>query len=106
MTAFNCAGVKRSKIPSGNNRTGRKTPKTPGSTRVAEDITLTDISRCMGDPARTAALMRRQRTHHAQLIPRNPNPQTLARTAGIRLKPGAAGANKGAEAAASGAVNG
>ena len=55
MTAFNCAGVNRSKIPSGSIRTGLNTPKTPGSKSVGEEITFTGITSGTIDPARTAS---------------------------------------------------
>ena len=34
----NSAGVNRSKMPSGSNRIGRKTPKIPGSRTVGDDL--------------------------------------------------------------------
>ena len=40
------------------------------------------IPSCTGDPARTAARMRRQRIHHEQAMPRNPHAQMPNRIAG------------------------
>src|SRR5437016_5999559 len=105
MTAFNCAGVRRSKMPSGNNKTGRKIPKIPGSKRAGGDIALIGASRFTCDPVRTAVRMRPQRTHHEQVMPRNPHPQMPHRNAGKnRFEAAGTGANKGEETA--GAVNG
>src|SRR5258708_23167463 len=102
MTACNWAGANRSKMPSGSNRTGRKTPNTPGSKEVREHIARIGISMCTGDPARTTALMRRQRIHHEQLMPTNPNAQMPNRIAGSGLAAGGAFANKGDETADAG----
>src|SRR5258706_9301079 len=104
MTAFHCAVVNRSKIPSGSNSTGRKTPKTAGSRKVGEDIAWTGISRCTGDPARMAARMRRHRIHHAHAMPRNPHAQMPHRIAGSGLASGGTAVNTGEET--TGTVNG
>src|SRR5580658_7694355 len=90
MTAFRCAGVNRSKIPSGSIRTGLQTPKTPGSNSVGEEIALTGISSCTTDPARTASRTLRQRTNQAQQIPMNPQAQIPNKTSGIGFRIGGA----------------
>src|SRR5215469_2022860 len=104
MTACNWAGANCSKMSSGSNRTGRKTPNTPGSKELREQITRIGISICTGEPARTVALMRRQRTHQEQLMPANPHAQMPIRIAGSGLAAGGAFANKADETV--GAVNG
>ena len=43
--ALNCSGVSRCKIPSGNNSTGRKIPKMPGSIGPGDESTGTSISK-------------------------------------------------------------
>src|SRR5580658_4516637 len=59
-------------MPSGNSKTGRNIPKTPGSRNEEEEIARTGRSSSMGDPARITAVMRRHRIHQAQAIPTNP----------------------------------
>jgi len=83
--ASTCGGVKRSNMPSGSNRTGRRTPKTPGSNEVGEDTARIGISNCRCDPACTASRMRRQRIHHAPVIPRNPSAQPAKSISGRGL---------------------
>src|SRR5215469_11673989 len=51
-------------MPFGSSKTGRKTPNTPGSMIDAEESTGTPITKGAGDPARTAARIRRHRSHH------------------------------------------
>src|ERR1700730_3306897 len=103
MTACSWPGVKLSKMSPGSTRTGRKTPKTPGSRRVGDDITRIGIASCKGEPARTAAWIRRQRTHHEQVIPRNPHAHMLNRIVGNGL---AAGGTAGKADESAGPVNG
>src|ERR1700730_11829156 len=103
MTACSWPGVKLSKMSLGSTRTGRKTPKTPGSRRVGEDITRIGIASCRGEPTRTAAWIRRQRTHHEQAIPRNPHAHMLNTIAGNGL---AAGGTAGKADESAGPVNG
>src|SRR5580658_121554 len=90
MTALNCAGVNRSKIPSGSIRTGLQTPKIPGSKRVGEETTFTGIPSCTTDPARTASRTLRQRTNQAQQIPMNPQNQMPGKTSGTGFRTGGA----------------
>src|SRR5579872_741235 len=104
MTACNWAGVNRSKMPSGSKRTGRKRPNTPGSRRVGEDLARNGITIGRGDPARTVARMRRQRTHHEPVMPKDPQAQTPQRISGSGFAAGGAGANKREETGR--AVNG
>src|SRR4051794_28685690 len=85
MTLFSCSGVNLSNMPSGNNSTGLKIPKTPGSRSVGEDITLIGVSSSRDEPARTAARMPRQRTHHEQAMLRNPHAHMVKRIVGAGL---------------------
>src|SRR5579863_2827013 len=55
MTAFICAGDKRSAMPSGRIRTGFRIPKTPGSMCADEDITGIDRLSGNGDAVRLIA---------------------------------------------------
>src|SRR5262249_23689783 len=87
---------------SGSSSTGRNTPKTPGTKSNVEDTALTGISRCTGEPARTAARIHRQRIHHEQLMPRNPHAQLPHRRAGIGLAAGSPFGNGGGPAAQKG----
>ena len=57
-------------------------PKTPGSRNEGEDIARIERPSSTGDPARTAALMRRERTHHEQAIAINPIAHIVHRTIG------------------------
>src|SRR5579863_10111317 len=104
MTACNCAGVRRSVIPSGSKRMGRKTPKTPGSMRVGEEVALIGRWRCNGDAARTADWRRIQRIHHDAEMPINPQAQMPKRIDGSGMRAGGVFAGSGAENA--GVVNG
>src|SRR6202789_1558683 len=88
--AFHCSGVRFSKMPSGTSRTGRKTPKIPGSRKDRDDIARIERPRGSVDPARTAALIRRQRIHHEIEMPMNPHAQTVQRIAGSQLRAGIA----------------
>jgi len=49
---------------------------------VEEAIARIGTPSCTGDPARTAARIRRHLTHHEQVIPRNPHAQIENRIAG------------------------
>src|SRR5580658_2566572 len=104
MTACSWSGASRSAIPSGSKRTGRKTPNTPGSMEVREHIVRIGISVRTGDPARTTALMRRQRIHHQQPMPANPHAQMPNRIADSGLEASGGGVDKGD--GTGGAVNG
>src|SRR5579872_173587 len=70
-------------MPSGSSSTGRKIPKMPGSNSAGEDSTGTSACRANGDPARTAARMRRQRTHQKSATVRNPQIQIANKMIGI-----------------------
>ena len=82
-------------MPSGSSKTGRKTPKTAGSGNEGDDTVLSGNSGYTGVPAATADLIRRQRIHQEQAIPRNPHTQTHTRITGNSLAAGVA--NTGGE---------
>jgi hypothetical protein len=75
-------GVRCSKIPSDNNRTGRNTPKTPGSKNEGEETAGMETPDSIGDPVRTAATTRRQRLHEEKATQRKPPAHTVQRTMG------------------------
>jgi hypothetical protein len=84
-------------MPSGTSRTGRKTPKIPGSKKDGDDIVRIERPRCSVDPARTAALMRRQRIHHEIEMPISPHAHTVQRIVGSQLGAGSAVVKIGGE---------
>src|ERR1700731_1746392 len=102
--AFHCSGVRFSKRPSGTSRTGRKTPKIPGSKKDGDDIARIERPRGSVDPALTAALILRQRIHHEIEMPMNPHAHIVQRIAGSQLGGGSAVARIGDDTVA--AVNG
>src|ERR1700722_5318460 len=70
-------------MPSGSINQGRITPQTPGPILPIRDRRERYSRISTGTPARTAIRTRRHRTHHAQLIPTNPQahvPNRIART--------------------------
>src|SRR6266700_2602724 len=72
-------------MPSGNSKTGRKIPKTPGSRNEEEEIAGTGMPSSIGDPARITAVMRRQRIHQAYAIPANPTAHAIQSMSGSRF---------------------
>ena len=88
----------------GSIRTGRKTPKTPGSIREEEEITLIGISNLTADPTRTATLIRPQRIHHENVMQLNPQSQMPKRIAGSGFISGGAVTGRDTEGTAT--VNG
>src|SRR5712692_9016068 len=76
-------------MPSGTTRTGRRSPKTPGSSRAGDDITLMGRSRSIGDPERTAARIRRHWRVQEKATSKKPQSQTQRST--VELLPGTAG---------------
>src|SRR5580658_7071521 len=95
--AFHCSGFSFSKIPSGTSRTGRKTPKIPGSKKDGDDIAGIERPRGSVEPALTAALIRRQRIHHEIEMPMNPHAHTVQRFVGSQLGAASAVARIGDE---------
>jgi hypothetical protein len=83
-------------MPSGNNRTGRKIPKTAGSGRAGEDFAGIGIANCKGEALRTVVRMRSHRIHHEKAIAAKPHAQMANKTAGTRLRAGKTGGKRGA----------
>jgi hypothetical protein len=84
-------------MPSGTSRTGRKTPKIPGSKKDRDDIAWIERPRVSVDPALTAALIRRPRIRHEIEMPMNPHAHTVQRIVASQLGAGSAMAKIGDE---------
>src|SRR5213078_2297346 len=82
-------------MPSGNNKTGRNIPKTPGSRNEEDEIAGTGRPSSIGDPARITAVMRRQRIHQAHAIAANPTAHAIQSMSGSRFVLGAVGNGDG-----------
>src|SRR5579871_1363230 len=82
-------------MPSGNSKTGRNIPKTPGSRNEEEEIAGTGRPSSIGDPARITAVMRRQRIHQAHAIPANPTAHATLSMSGSRFVLNAVGNGDG-----------
>ena len=68
-------------MPSGSNKTGRKTPHTPGSRRVGEDITLIGARMGKRDAVCKAVRIRRHRTYQRKKTTAQPQNHTAANSA-------------------------